>query len=36
MNYPVVGKAFWFGLFNATMMSVPLWVLIYFSLRVLF
>ena len=36
MNYPIVGKAFWLGLFNATFMSVPLWLLIYYSLRGLF
>lgn len=36
MNCPVVGKAFWFGLFNATFMSVPFWMLVYFSLRGLF
>jgi len=28
MNCPVVGKSFWFGLFNATFMSVPVWLLI--------
>jgi len=36
MNYPAVGKAFWLGLFNATMMSAPFWLLIYYSLRGLF
>lgn len=36
MEYTVVGKSFWIGLLNASLMSVPLWLLIYYALRLVF
>lgn len=36
MNYTVVGKTFWLGIFNAAFMSIPLWLLVYLSLRLIF
>ncbi|PTM56714.1 hypothetical protein C8J48_3039 [Desmospora activa DSM 45169] len=36
MNYPVVGKSFLLGIFNATWMSIPLWFLLYLTLRLVF
>ncbi len=32
----VAGKAFWFGIFNATLLSIPMWLLLYLSLRIIF
>lgn len=36
MNYTVVGKSFWFGILNASLMSIPLWLLLYLGVRLLF
>ena len=36
MNTPAVGKPFWLGIFNAAFLSIPLWLLFYLSLRLMF
>lgn len=36
MEYTVAGKSFWIGIFHASMMSVPLWLLIYYGLKLVF
>ncbi|SEM78869.1 hypothetical protein SAMN05444955_10248 [Lihuaxuella thermophila] len=36
MNCTVVGKSFWIGIINASCLSVPLWLLLYLCLRLVF
>ncbi|PRZ16471.1 hypothetical protein CLV36_102181 [Laceyella sediminis] len=36
MEYTVVGKSFWIGVLNATCLSIPLWLLLYFGLKLIF
>lgn len=35
MNYTVVGKSFWVGILNASLISIPLWLLFYLGVRML-
>jgi hypothetical protein len=36
METLVVGKAFWIGILNASFLSIPLWLLVYYCLRLCF
>lgn len=36
MDYMVVGKSFWIGVLNATGLSLPMWLLVYLCLRLVF
>ncbi len=36
MECCTVSKHFWFGVFNASMMSIPLWALLYWCVRLVF
>lgn len=36
MEHTVVGKSFWIGVMNASCLSVPLWLLVYLLLKIIF
>jgi hypothetical protein len=36
MQYTVVGKFFWLGITNAVLLSIPMWGLIYLTLKIIF
>jgi hypothetical protein len=36
MDTLVVGKSFWIGVLNASLLSMPLWFLFYLCLRLVF